>query len=173
MRRLKGGLDDDLCRRMFEILVEKRRYGSAYRLYEYAVARGFDQCFSYACMAEVALYREDVKLCRQVLRAAASRFQSTLRYGLYASVLERMAAERAHPRAMTGVRHIAIGGVAFTGSTLFGVILGSVPGVCFGGETHCLYDLSEQLGDGRRATMANRDEPVVGRRTGLSMISRA
>ena len=39
---------------------------------------------------------------------------------------------------MGDVRHVAVAGVAFTGSTAFGVILGSTPGFAHAGETHWL-----------------------------------
>lgn len=58
------------------------------------------------------------------------------------AVARSLAAELAAGDSMAGIRHIAICGVSHVGSTAFGVIIGSVPGLCFAGETHHLTEVS-------------------------------
>jgi hypothetical protein len=157
IRRINRHLSGEIAAGLFGILAEKHRYRTARRLYDRAVSEGIAGSVVFKGLAEVALYDEDTELCGKVLDETPESARTTQRYQLNQAVMKRIRLERAHPECMEGLRHIAIGGVSFVGSTLFGVILGSIPGLVFGSETHWLFETGAVHPSGQRATIL--DEP--------------
>jgi len=159
LRHVIGKLDTEIATGMLEGLVRNYRFRTARRLYDYCITSNITLDASYSHLAEMALFDHDAELCSHILADVPDATKKSVRYQQYAAVLEQLRAEHRHPDSMDGVRHIAIGGTSFVGSTIFGIILGSLPGIAFGSETHWLFELGHTLPDGRRATIANTDTP--------------
>lgn len=122
---------------LFKMLMEATRYSAAARLApKIATADPMPSARAHD-LAELAIARRDPDGALAVLEAAGS---ATAACGLdqLQLVAGHLKAELAAGDTMAGYRHLAIAGTAFCGSTTLGVILGSMRGFAFAGETHWL-----------------------------------
>jgi hypothetical protein len=122
---------------LFSILMEARRYSMAARLAPQIGAKHSLTSRRARDLAELAIARRDVDGAFAML-GLARQLPNDSGLDQLQVVAERLKAELAAGDTMAGRRHLAIGGSAFCGSTTLGVILGSMPGYAFAGETHWL-----------------------------------
>jgi hypothetical protein len=100
-------------------------------------------------LIEAALGSGDAALALDLLRKAERDKTGVGAFERQRAVAQSLAAELAAGDSMAGIRHIAICGVSHVGSTAFGLILGSLPGLSFAGETHHLTEVSlRRIGTG-------------------------
>jgi hypothetical protein len=109
-------------------------------------------------LAKIALARRDADRAEDILQRAAQAGHSSSLLKRAASSLAVMRRELAHD-TMRGIRHIAIGGVSHVGSTVLGIILGSMPGFAFAGETHSLREVKLKHVGKRGKVPVSRDIP--------------
>lgn len=138
---------DEVTRELFRIVMRRKRFGAARRLVP-ALGRapGEDSAVD-ALRCELALIDKDPAACLALLDALGPKDAAKRKFQGQRKMAASMAAELAAGDTMAGIRHIAICGVSYVGSTLFGLILGSVRGVTFAGETHWLTDIGTTTED--------------------------
>jgi len=127
-------------RGLFDILVGRRRYAAAHRLAPLLEATAPASGALARDLAEIALARRDAAAALPRIEAARETLEDTRLKSLLA-IATALKAELAAGDTMAGYRHLAIGGAAYSGSTALGVILGSMEGWAFGGETHWLTNV--------------------------------
>jgi tetratricopeptide (TPR) repeat protein len=127
-------------RGLFDILMDRMRYAAARRLAPVLeAAQGLTPALV-PDLVEIALVYRDEAAASAVLKRAPPTVPSP-KLARYERALRSLQAERAAGDTMAGYHHIGVAGVAFTGSTTFGVILGSMPGYAFAGETQWLTNV--------------------------------
>lgn len=122
---------------LFKMLMEAKRYSAAARLAPQVTTADPMPSARARDLAELAIARRDPDGALAVLEAAG-RASGARGLDQLQIVAEHLKAELAAGDTMAGYRHLAIAGTAFCGSTTLGVILGSMPGFAFAGETHWL-----------------------------------
>ena len=153
-----GETPDESIRQMFRILMARGCFAAAQRPARDPAISGRDDPSLIAHRAELALVRGEPAACLAVIHAVAQGDrQLPLRLKFYRGVARRLEAELAAGDTMAGTRHIAISGISYVGSTVFGVILGSLPGLAFAGETHWLAHPRGNRADGERASILDPD----------------
>ena len=129
-------------RGMFDVLMGRKRYAAAERLAPRLEAQGpASGSPAWGTLArdlvEIALVRRDVGAALATIDAA-SEMPGTAQLDSFRVIATALRNELAAGDTMAGYRHLAVAGAAYCGSTTLGVILGSMPGYAFAGETHWL-----------------------------------
>jgi hypothetical protein len=119
---------------LFTILMEARRYSAAARLAPQILATDPPSAAQARDLAELRIAQRDVDGAQAMIEVAG-RGTGIVGLDQLRIVAEKLKAELAAGDTMAGRRHLAIGGAAFCGSTTLGIILGSMPGFAFAGET--------------------------------------
>ena len=122
---------------LFKLLMEVKRYSAASRLESQVAAAVPLPAARARDLAELAIARRVPDGALAMLEVAR-KTGGVRGFDQLQLVAERLKDELAAGDTMAGYRHLAIAGAAFCGSTTLGVILGSMPGFAFAGETHWL-----------------------------------
>jgi hypothetical protein len=157
-RYQSGDASGQVVEGLFSVLMGAKRYSAAARLAPQIAAAVPLSGVRARDLAELSIARRDVDGAFAMLAVAR---QSPRINGLdrLEFVAERLRAELAAGDTMAGRRHLAIGGAAFCGSTTLGVILGSMPGFAFAGETHWLTNT--RSAEGRLESIVGTAVPFV------------
>jgi hypothetical protein len=119
--------DPNIMSRMVQILFARKRYRIAAKLGRRLFAGGLSTRSFRFLMAQIELQMHDADAALSHLDA----FESIGKATEYVRSVRRMAETlRAHQ-----LRHVAIAGMSYVGSTLMGTLLGSLPGCAHAGET--------------------------------------
>jgi hypothetical protein len=127
-------------RGLFDVLMGRKRYAAAHRLAPSLEAMAPASGAVARDLAEIALVRGDADGALARIDAARETLGDA-RMKSFQSIAAALKAELAAGDAMSTYRHLAIGGAAYCGSTTLGVILGSMDGYAFAGETHWLTNV--------------------------------
>lgn len=138
---------------LFSILMRSRRYAAAARLAPMVAALTPATGARLRDYAELAIAQREAGRALAIVETAGAADDPVGGLERLKFVAERLRDELAAPDDMAGRRHIAIGGAAYCGSTILGIILGSARGFAFAGETHWLT---------QRRTESGEREPLLG-----------
>lgn len=129
---------ENACARLFEILMRRGRFAAARKVLPgLPPESGYSPTLIYQVL-QLALLDGDFDRAERLLARMASSNGEASSLNSLAAVSRALRAERATADTMTGVRHIAIAGVSYVGSTVLNLILGSAPGFAAAGETQWL-----------------------------------
>jgi len=145
---------------LLDILVSRGRLRSALELARRLAGKEAKSARLLGLMAKTALAARDVSFCRRALDEARAANADTPLLRIMAEGLDTLQCEQQSGDSMQGLRHIAIAGFAHTGSTVMGIILGSVPGFAFAGEAHNLVEVKLRHHGGSGKVAISEDIPV-------------
>ncbi|MEO8926243.1 MAG: hypothetical protein ABI306_03685, partial [Caulobacteraceae bacterium] len=128
------------ARGLFDTLMGRKRYAAAARVAALLAAEGPASGTLARDLAEIALARRDPAGALAAIDAAGEALGGAQRDSVRVIALA-LQTEFAGPDTMAGHRHLAVSGAAYCGSTTLGVVLGSMPGYAFAGETHWLTNV--------------------------------
>lgn len=144
--------DQFALKRLIRALVERGHFRWAHDLaLQVSQPDGIEQE-----LATLALVRHDCANAQAVIAAWEERTGQRGTSRRLARTAESLARELASFQEPSSIRHIAIGGVSYVGSTLLGIILGSVDEVCNIGESHWLTDVRDPMSNSRVPLLASR-----------------
>jgi hypothetical protein len=124
-------------RGLFDVLMGRKRFAMARRLAPLLEAQSPAVGALARNLAEIALVSRDPEDALARLDAVGEA-RGDAQFESFLTTAAAMRRELAVHDTMDGYRHLAVAGAAYCGSTTLGVILGSMPGFAFAGETHWL-----------------------------------